>query len=199
MQRKTQRHAAATGNAGRKHAVRIDTDFADELVDQPGQESHIVDVEFVRAVVADNIARVPIAVVGIGIQDRKATFVGKAVERIPCVNAHLLAVFARAMHRHDKWRTFRQPLRHVESIDPFQPGHLDGLLDQRAGQRWNLWRRRIDIVGEQRTKQRDHAYQAVKAETQKPQKSFHGGFPGIGRSALRSTITDGQCAACDDA
>jgi hypothetical protein len=35
FERKTKRHMTATGNAGRKHVVPIDTDFSDERVDDP--------------------------------------------------------------------------------------------------------------------------------------------------------------------
>ena len=76
---KTKRHMTATGNAGRKHAPWIDTDFGDDLVDHRRQEPHVVNVELVRAVVTDNVARVPIAFVPIGIDDCKSMFVGKAL------------------------------------------------------------------------------------------------------------------------
>src|ERR1700739_3574600 len=35
FERQTKRHMTATGNAGRKHVARIDTDFSDERVDHP--------------------------------------------------------------------------------------------------------------------------------------------------------------------
>ena len=40
----------------------------------------IVDVELVRAVIADHVAPVPIALVPVGIDEREAAFVGKALE-----------------------------------------------------------------------------------------------------------------------
>src|SRR5438132_11748592 len=94
--RKTERHMTAPGNAGRKHAARIDTDFGDELVDHPRQEPHVVDIELVRAVVTDNIAGVPIALVSIWIDDRKAMFVRKALEPIPGPDSSLRTVLTRA-------------------------------------------------------------------------------------------------------
>ena len=165
FERKTKRHETATGTAGRKHAARVDTDFGDELVDHPRQEPHVVDVELVRAVVTDNAARVPIALVRIGIDDRKAMFVGKALEPIPRLDSHLRTVFARAVHHHHQRCSFRQPPRHVGPVSPRQSAHLDGPLGQRAGQSWNLGRRRVDEVAEQRTTQPNNDEQAPKAET----------------------------------
>jgi len=48
-----------------KYAARIHTDFGDEFVDHSRYESDVVDVELVRAVVADDVARVPVALVSI--------------------------------------------------------------------------------------------------------------------------------------
>jgi len=118
FERKTKRHMTATGNAARKHAARIDTDFGDELVDHPRHESHVVDVELVRAVLTDNVTRVPIALVPIGIDDRKAAFVGKAFESIHRCDSHFRTVFARAGHHHHNRGSFRQPLRHVGQVSP---------------------------------------------------------------------------------
>jgi hypothetical protein len=70
----------AAGNARCKYAARIDTDFRDEFVDHPRHESDVVDFELVRAVVADGVARVPVALVPIRIDDREASFVRKALE-----------------------------------------------------------------------------------------------------------------------
>src|SRR5207248_536797 len=103
FERKTKRHVTTTGNAGRKHATSIDTDFGNELVDHRRQESHVVNVELVRAVIPDNVARVPIAFVPIGIDDGKAMFVGKALEPIPRCYSHSPTVSARTVHHHHKW------------------------------------------------------------------------------------------------
>ena len=57
------------------------------------QESDVVDVEPVRAVVADDVARVPVALVPIRIDDRKTMFVRKALEPISRLYSHLRTVF----------------------------------------------------------------------------------------------------------
>src|SRR5215472_4671217 len=70
FERKTKRHMPAARNASCKYGAWIDTEFGDELVDHPRHESDVVDVELVRAVVADDVARVPVALVPIRIDDR---------------------------------------------------------------------------------------------------------------------------------
>ena len=155
----------ATGNAGRKHAVPIDTDFSDERVDHPRQEPHVVDVESVRAVVTDNVARVPIALVPIGIDDRKAMFVRKALEAIPRLDSDSRTVFIRAVHHHYQRCAFCQPPRHVGQVSPLQPARLNSPLGQRAGQSWNFGSRRVDVVAEQRSTQGNNDDQAPEEET----------------------------------
>jgi hypothetical protein len=164
FERKSKRHMAATGNADCQHPAPIDADFGDELVDHPRQKSHVVDVQLVRAVIADNVARVPIAFVPIRIDDCKATFIRKALEPIPRRSSHLRTVLTRAVHHHHKRCSLRQPLRHVGQVSPLQSAYLEGPLDQFAGQSWNFGSRRVDEVAEQRTTQRNDD-QAPKEET----------------------------------
>jgi hypothetical protein len=154
----------ATGNAGRKHAVPIDTDFGDERVDHPRQELHVVDVERVGAVVTDDVAPVPVALVPIGIHDGKPACVGKALEPIPRVDSDSSTVLTRAVHHHDQRCAFRQSSRYVRLEGPLQPAHLDGSFGQRAGQSWKFRSGRVDEVAEQCTSQGNNDDQAQEEE-----------------------------------
>src|SRR3954468_17274000 len=138
FERQSKRHMAATGSAGRKHAVPIDTDFGDELVGDPRQKSNVVDAQLVRSVITDDVARVPIALVPIGIDDRKALFVRKALEPIPRRFSHVRTVFTRAVHHQHQRRSFLQTPRHIGQVRPLPSAHLERPLGQLAGQPWDF-------------------------------------------------------------
>ena len=93
FEREAKRHARATRHTCCEHSSRVETDFSDQLVGQRVQESDVIDVERVRAEVADDVAPVPVALVSIGIDDGKTMFVRKAIEAISCLDSHLCGVF----------------------------------------------------------------------------------------------------------
>ncbi len=146
------RHETAAGTTGREHATRVDPHFADEFVDHRRQETNVIDTAPVGPNLLSDCANVPVAVIRIRIDHCKAMRVRKAVKSIPRLDAHVGAVLARAMQHQNEWRSVRQPPRHVGPIRPPQPIHLDTPQGQLAGQSWHFRSRRIDKVGEQRTK-----------------------------------------------
>jgi hypothetical protein len=160
-------------SSARRSAGRIDAGFAGELVDQRIQEPDIVYVEPVRVVVAHDIASVPIALIGVGIDDGKAFRVGQAVEAVARLDPHLRAAFPRAVHRHHERRALFQPLRQVDAIGPRQRADLDGSPCQRARQLRHFGSRRIEEVDEQRA-QPHHDGQGPKGDAQS---SSHGECP----------------------
>ena len=145
---------------------RIDTDFIDELVDHPRQESHVVDVAPVCTVVTDDAAYVPIALLRIGIEDRQA-HVRRRGDRSRTPSLFAFAHRFRPSHASPVQAVLLSPVRAARrSCSPLQPTHLDGTFGQRAGQSRNVGTRRIDEPVEQRRTRDDHCHQTEERDVQ---------------------------------